>query len=97
MRKGKHMEIDTWFGNYVNVANEEVSIGKTETTHHLMKAIKDLETKVENLEEENASLKEELEKQEALVTALDDIQHYLSIIKDIFYDLNKKDIYRNNF
>lgn len=91
------MEIDTWFGNYVNVANEEVSVGKTETTHHLMKAIRDLETKVETLEEENASLKEELEKQEALVTALDDIQHYLNIIRDVFYDLNKKDIYRNNF
>lgn len=111
MRKGKHMEIDTWFGNYVNVANEEVSIGKTETTHHLMKAIKDLETKVEtledenaelktkieNLEEENTSLKEKLEKQEALVTALDDIQHWLNIIRDVFYDLNKQDIYRNNF
>lgn len=96
------MEIDTWFGNYVNVVNEKVSVekvsvGKTETTHHLMKAIRDLETKVESLEEENASLKEELEKQEALVTALDDIQHYLNLIRDVFYDLNKKDIYRNNF
>ena len=89
------MEIDTWFGNYVNVANEEVSVGKTETNYQ--DQIKELETKIENLEEENASLKENLEKQEALVTALDDIQHYLNIIRDVFYDLNKKDIYRNNF
>ena len=42
-------------------------------------------------------LKEELENQEALVTALDDIQHYLDSIRDVFYDLNKKYIYRNNF
>ena len=59
--------------------------------------IDELKLQIENLEEENASLKEELERQEALVTALDDIQHYLSIIRDVFYDLNKKDIYRNNF
>ena len=59
--------------------------------------IDELKLQIENLEEENASLKEELEKQEAMTTALDDIQHYLSIIRDIFYDLNKKDIYRNNF
>ena len=56
---------------------------------------------IEILEDENTelkeTLKEELEKQEALVTALDDIQHFLSIIRDVFYDLNKKDIYRNNF
>ena len=59
--------------------------------------IDELKLQIENLEEENASLKEELEKQEALVTALDDIQHWLNIIRDVFYDLNKKDIYRNNF
>ena len=59
--------------------------------------INELKHQIENLEEENISLKEELEKQEALVTALDDIQHFLSIIRDVFYDLNKKDIYRNNF
>ena len=59
--------------------------------------IDELKLQIENLEEENASLKEELERQEALVTALDDIQHWLSIIRDVFYDLNKKDIYRNNF
>lgn len=59
--------------------------------------IDELKLQIENLEEENASLKESLEKQEALVTALDDIQHYLNSIKDVFYDLNKKDIYRNNF
>lgn len=61
----------------------------------------DYQKQIENLEDENAelkeTLKEELEKQEALVTALDDIQHFLSIIRDVFYDLNKKDIYRNNF
>ena len=59
--------------------------------------IDELKLQIENLEEENASLKEELERQEAMITALDDIQHYLSIIRDVFYDLNKKDIYRNNF
>ena len=59
--------------------------------------IDDLKLQIENLEEENTSLKEKLEKQEALVTALDDIQHWLNIIRDVFYDLNKKDIYRNNF
>lgn len=59
--------------------------------------IDELKLQIENLEEENASLKEELENQEALVTALDDIQHYLDSIRDVFYDLNKKDIYRNNF
>ena len=59
--------------------------------------IEHLQEKIDNLEDENTSLKEELEKQEALVTALDDIQHFLSIIRDVFYDLNKKDIYRNNF
>lgn len=59
--------------------------------------IDELKQQIETLEEENASLKEELENQEALVTALDDIQHYLDSIRDVFYDLNKKDIYRNNF
>nr|DAQ48506.1 MAG TPA: delta-sleep-inducing peptide [Caudoviricetes sp.]DAT07216.1 MAG TPA: delta-sleep-inducing peptide [Caudoviricetes sp.] len=59
--------------------------------------IDELNSRIEFLEEENASLKEELENQEALVTALDDIQHYLDSIRDVFYDLNKKDIYRNNF
>lgn len=59
--------------------------------------IDELNSRIEFLEEENASLKEELENQEALVTALDDIQHYLNSIRDVFYDLNKKDIYRNNF
>ena len=59
--------------------------------------IDELKQQIETLEGENASLKEELENQEALVTALDDIQHYLDSIRDVFYDLNKKDIYRNNF
>ena len=59
--------------------------------------IDELKLQIETLEEENASLKEELEKQEALVKALDDIQHYLDIIRDVFHDLNIKDIYRNNF
>lgn len=64
---------------------------------HMENEIDELKLQIETLEEENASLKEELEKQEALVTALDDIQHWLNIIRDVFYDLNKKDIYRNNF
>lgn len=59
--------------------------------------IDELKLQIEHLEDENISLKEELEKQEALITALDDIQHYLNSIRDVFYDLNKKDIYRNNF
>ena len=59
--------------------------------------IKELEAKIETLEEENTSLKDELEKQEALVTALDDIRYYLDSVRDTFYNLNKKDIYRNNF
>lgn len=59
--------------------------------------IDELKQRIETLEDENVSLKEELENQEALVTALDDIQHYLDSIRDVFYDLNKKDIYRNNF
>ena len=65
------------------------------------KKIDELKHQIEILEDENTelkeTLKESLEKQEALVTALDDIQHFLSIIRDVFYDLNKKDIYRNNF
>lgn len=64
---------------------------------HMENEIDELKLQIDNLEEENASLKEELRKQEALVTALDDIQHWLNIIRDVFYDLNKKDIYRNNF
>lgn len=68
---------------------------------HMENEIDELKLQIENLEDENAELKETLKeslvKQEALVTALDDIQHFLSIIRDVFYDLNKKDIYRNNF
>ena len=64
---------------------------------HMENEIDELKHQIETLEEENASLKEELETREALVTALDDIQHYLDSIRDVFYDLNKKDIYRNNF
>lgn len=86
------MEIDTWFGNYVNVTNNKSDLEVAEMNY---------QKQIENLEDENAelkeTLKESLEKQEALVTALDDIQHFLSIIRDVFYDLNKKDIYRNNF
>ena len=86
------MEIDTWFGNYVNATNNK---------NDLEVAGMNYQKQIENLEDENAELKEtlneSLEKQEALVTALDDIQHFLSIIRDVFYDLNKKDIYRNNF
>ena len=64
---------------------------------HMENEIDELKLQIENLEEENASLKEELERQEAMITALDDIQHYLDMIRDVFHDLNKKDIYRNNF
>lgn len=50
---------------------------------------------------ENDDLKKELEeaneKNKALENGLSDIEHYLGLIKDVFYDLNKKDIYRNNF
>ena len=56
-----------------------------------------LKTQRDELVEENNELREKLEKMEALVTALDDIQHYLGLVKDVYYDLNKKDIYRNNF
>lgn len=56
-----------------------------------------LKTQQDKLEDENNELREKLEKMEALVTALDDIQHYLGLVKDVYYDLNKKDIYRNNF
>lgn len=54
-------------------------------------------TQRDELADENTELREKLENMEALVTALDDIQHYLGLVKDVYYDLNKKDIYRNNF
>lgn len=56
-----------------------------------------LKTQRDELTDENTELREKLENMEALVTALDDIQHYLGLVKDVYYDLNKKDIYRNNF
>lgn len=56
--------------------------------------IEHFQEKVENLEEENKILRDNVE---ALENALDDIQHYLELIKDAFHDLNRKDIYRNNF
>lgn len=56
-----------------------------------------LKTQQDKLLDENIELREKLEKMEALVTALDDIQHWLGLVKDVYYDLNKKDIYRNNF
>lgn len=56
-----------------------------------------LKTQRDELVDENFELREKLEKMEALVTALDDIQHYLGLVKDVYYDLNQKDIYRNNF
>lgn len=83
--------MDTFFGGYRMIPGGKSDLKVMEDE------IDELKLQIENLEEENASLKEELENQEALVTALDDIQHYLSLIKDVFYDLNKKDIYRNNF
>ena len=56
--------------------------------------IEHFQEKVETLEDENKILRDNVE---ALENALDDIQHFLSIIRDVFHDLNKKDIYRNNF
>lgn len=56
-----------------------------------------LKNQWDELADENIELREKLENMEALVTALDDIQHYLGLVKDVYYDLNKKDIYRNNF
>lgn len=56
-----------------------------------------LKNQRDELSDENTELREKLVNMEALVTALDDIQHWLNIIRDVFYDLNKKDIYRNNF
>lgn len=85
------MEMDTFFGGCRMVS------GGKDKSEIMENEIDDLKLQIENLEEENTSLKEKLEKQEALVTALDDIQHWLNIIRDVFYDLNKKDIYRNNF
>ena len=84
--------MDTFFNGYRMIPG-----GKND----LEVAGMDYQKQIENLEDENAelkeTLKESLEKQEALVTALDDIQHYLNSIRDVFHDLNKKDIYRNNF
>ena len=45
--------------------------------------IDELKLQIETLEEENASLKEELEKQEALVTALDDIHIWKNRINNL--------------
>lgn len=56
-----------------------------------------LKNQRDELADENTELREKLVNMEALVTALDDIQHYLGLVKDVYYDLNKKDIYRNNF
>ena len=86
------MEMDNFFNGYRMIPDEKNDLEVIEMNY---------QKQIENLEDENAelkeTLKESLEKQEALVTALDDIQHFLSIIRDVFYDLNKKDIYRNNF
>lgn len=87
--------MDTFFGGYRMIPGGKSDLEVMETDYQ--KQIDELKFQIENLEEENTSLKEKLEKQEALVTALDDIQHWLNIIRDVFYDLNKKDIYRNNF
>lgn len=86
------MEMDASFNGYRMIPGGKSDLEVIEM---------DYQKQIENLEDKNTelkeTLKETLERQEALVTALDDIQHYLSIIKDVFYDLNKKDIYRNNF
>ena len=63
----------------------------------LLQDKENLKSQRDELADENTELREKLENMEALVTALDDIQHYLGLVKDVYYDLNKKDIYRNNF
>ena len=65
--------------------------------YSLIEDKENLRTQRDELVDENIELREKLEKMEALVTALDDIQHYLGLVKDVYYDLNQKDIYRNNF
>lgn len=65
--------------------------------YSLIEDKKNLRTQRDELVDENIELREKLEKMEALVTALDDIQRYLDLVKDVYYDLNQKDIYRNNF
>lgn len=86
------MEMDTFFNGYKMIPGGKSDLEVVEM---------DYQKQIEILEDENTelkeTLKETLERQEALVTALDDIQHYLNLIKDVFYNLNKKDIYRNNF
>lgn len=64
---------------------------------NLIQDKENLKTQRDELADENTELREKLENMEALVTALDDIQHYLGLVKDVYYDLNQKDIYRNNF
>lgn len=65
--------------------------------YSLIQDKENLKSQRDELADENIELREKLEKMESLVTALDDIQHYLGLVKDVYYDLNKKDIYRNNF
>lgn len=65
--------------------------------YSLIQDKENLKNQRDELADENNELREKLEKMKALVTALDDIQHYLGLVKDVYYDLNKKDIYRNNF
>lgn len=65
--------------------------------YSLIQDKENLRTQRDELVDDNNELREKLEKMEALVTALDDIQHFLNNIRDVFCDLNKKDIYRNNF
>ena len=45
------MEIDTWFGNYVNVTNNKSDLEVAEMNY---------QKQIENLEDENAELKETL-------------------------------------
>lgn len=65
--------------------------------YSLIEDKENLRTQRDELVDENIELREKLEKMEALVGALNDIQHYLGLVKDVYYDLNQKDIYRNNF
>ena len=49
-----------------------------------------LKTQRDELADENTELREKLVNMEALVTALDDIQHYLGLVKDVYIEINKK-------
>lgn len=55
--------------------------------YSLIQDKENLKSQRDELADENIELREKLEKMESLVTALDDIQHYLGLVKDVYYDL----------